>query len=83
MRNQRKVSVSCLLIYTGFTLAVALLATAELLGTDDLARWGIAVLCITCTYTIHRSVTARDERLRQAFEHGREVERAQNLTAVR
>lgn len=83
MLNQRKVSVSCLLVYTGFILGFSLLAAAQLVGDDDLARWGIAVLCVTCTYTIHRSITARDERLRQAFEHGRAHEQAQNVAALR
>lgn len=83
MLNQRKVTVSCLFVYAGFILGIGLLALAQFLKADDISRWGIAVLCITCTYSIHRSMGVREERLRQAFEQGREHERSQDLAAVR
>lgn len=83
MLSQRSITLSSLFAYSSFILGFGLLALAQLLGSDDLARWGIAGICVACTYSIHRSMAARDDRLRQAFEYGREHERTQNLAAVR
>lgn len=77
-----EVSVGCLTTYVGFLLGIGLLTLSALLDADHLIRWGIAVLCLTSTYSLHRALSAHDDRLLQAFQVGRDYERS-TLTAVR
>lgn len=83
MFAQRTIAFGCLFVWVGLALGVSLLALATFLDQDDMGRWAIAVLAVSCTYSIHRSIDARDERLRAAFDLGREHERSQGLSAVR
>jgi hypothetical protein len=82
MLNSRVITVGCLIVWTGIGLGLILLTLAQLLGTDDLSRWGIVCVCLACTYSVHRQLAIRDDRMRQAFETGRDYERGQ-LSSVR
>jgi hypothetical protein len=84
MLNNRAISLGCLLVWVGIILGLGLLTLAQILRVRDLAGWGIAALCLACTYSVNRQMARREERLREVFNLGRNVERREReLTAVR
>lgn len=83
MYTQREICIGALLVYSGFILGFGLLALATIFSSGDMGRWAIAVLAISCTYSIHRAMDAHDRRMRDAFNMGREYEQSRDLTAVR
>lgn len=83
MLSQRSISVSCLIVWIGISLGLGLLVLAQITNHDDFARWGIVIICLACTYSVHRRLDVRDARVRDAFEMGREHERTRDLSAVR
>lgn len=83
MYTQREICIGALLVYSGFILGFGLLALATIFNSGDMGRWAIAVLAISCTYSIHRAMAKGEERQRIAFDMGRRYEQKHDLTAVR
>lgn len=67
-----------LLIITGGIIGLAFLTYGQMTDTGELGRWGIAALCVTCTYSLHQRLTLRDCRLAEAFRLGQMDERARH-----
>lgn len=83
MLDQHEISVGCLTTYAGFILGIGLLVLTAVLGDDDLGRWGVSVLVLACTYSLHRSISVKIGRMQDGFEMGRDYERTQRLTSIR
>lgn len=82
LNSQSQISLSCLLTWIGFALGFGLLIASEAASADNLGRWGLVALGLTCTFTIHRSLVVRDSLLKAVYEHGRENERKRDLTLI-
>lgn len=70
MLYKREISIGLLITTFGFILGFGLLASTSIPNMHDIGRWGTAVLMVTCTYTVHRSMAARDELLTAAYKLG-------------
>lgn len=81
MLDKHEISVGCLTTYVGFILGLALLTVGQF-SSAAAGRWGIAVLCLACTYSVHRSLASLCARMRDSFEMGREYERTRGLTSL-
>lgn len=78
MLETKQLTLGSLLVWTGRIVGLGLIV-GSLAGPDWLASFGLATLIITCAYSVRRSMAARDDALRCAFDLGRE----QGLSAVR
>lgn len=83
MLDQAEINVGRLLFWMGMSIGICLLVANIFMGGNPaLGPMGIAVLMLSCTHAVRRSVVSHDQALRDAFELGRDHERLQSVRSL-